>query len=214
MPEPLNDLERRVLDYIVEYLRGNTYQPSIREIGREFSIKSTKTVSELLQSLADKGWIERDPSRSRGVRLIGLEGHPGSHSVPVVEQDLTPGSSYLEVDRRFAGAPGCFLMSMTGNHLREECIRPGDLLLVEPVGPDRLVAGDIVALRAADGPQVRRVASAADGIDLDAAGPGEARLALTAEQAAAVVQGRVSSVLRRLQPVAVHVAASAPAIAR
>lgn len=214
MPESLNDLERKVLDYIVGYLRANTYQPSIREIGREFSIKSTKTVSELLQSLADKGWIERDPSRSRGVRLIGLEGHQGSHSVPLVEQDLTPAASYIEVDRRFAGAPGCFFMTMAGSHLREECIRPGDLLLVEPVPASDLVAGDIVVLRTADGPQVRRVASTADGIDLDAAAPGEARLALTSEQASAVVQGRVSSVVRRLQPVAVHVSASSPAIAR
>ena len=73
MPEPLTELERHVLEYLVQYLRSNTYQPSIREIGREFSIKRTKTVSELLQSLADKGWIERDPSRSRGVPLLCLQ---------------------------------------------------------------------------------------------------------------------------------------------
>src|SRR5829696_10030296 len=72
MSEPLSKMERRILDYLVEYLRRNTYQPSIREIARRFGIKSTKTVSEYLQSLADKGWIERDPSRSRGVRVIGL----------------------------------------------------------------------------------------------------------------------------------------------
>src|SRR5690606_10076461 len=73
MPEPLTSLERRILDYLVEYLRRHTYQPSIREIGRRFDIKSTKTVSKYLQALADKGWIERDPSRSRGVRLLGLD---------------------------------------------------------------------------------------------------------------------------------------------
>ena len=73
MPKPLTDMERGVLDYLVDYVRRNTYQPSIREIGAEFAIKSTKTVSELLQSLADKGWIERDSSRSRGVRLLSLQ---------------------------------------------------------------------------------------------------------------------------------------------
>jgi hypothetical protein len=81
MPEPLTDLERRVLEYLVQYLRSNTYQPSIREIGREFALKSTKTVSELLQSLADKGWIERDPSRSRGVRLLGVHRSSRSRNV-------------------------------------------------------------------------------------------------------------------------------------
>ena len=42
----LNELERQILDYMVQYLRTNTYQPSIREIGERFRIKSTKTVSE------------------------------------------------------------------------------------------------------------------------------------------------------------------------
>ncbi len=41
MPKPLTSLERRILDYLVEYLRQNTYQPSIREIGKRFGIKST-----------------------------------------------------------------------------------------------------------------------------------------------------------------------------
>jgi SOS-response transcriptional repressor LexA len=123
MPNQLNELERRVLDYLVEYLRTNTYQPSIREIGREFSIKSTKTVSELLQSLADKGWIERDPSRSRGVRLLGVEmrertvsrarvrlrGRPHLRSHPARSQDRT-------VPRRVPGP-------MTGDHLQEDGVR-------------------------------------------------------------------------------------------
>ena len=69
----LTDLEQRILDYMVLYLRTHTYQPSIREIGHHFGIKSTKTVSELLQSLAEKGVVERDPSRSRGIRILGLD---------------------------------------------------------------------------------------------------------------------------------------------
>src|SRR5690606_4949585 len=66
-------IERHILDYIIEYLRQNTYQPSVREIGRRFDIRSTKSVTEHLQSIADKGWIERDPSRSRGLRLLGVD---------------------------------------------------------------------------------------------------------------------------------------------
>src|SRR3712207_8940291 len=77
MPEPLSKMERRILDYIVDYLKRNTYQPSIREIGKRFGIKSTKTVSEHLQSLADKGYIERDASRSRGVKILGMNLAPG-----------------------------------------------------------------------------------------------------------------------------------------
>jgi len=57
MSASLTDIERKILDYMVQYLRSNTYQPSIREIGERFGIKSTKTVSEHLQALADGAWL-------------------------------------------------------------------------------------------------------------------------------------------------------------
>ena len=34
--EPLTEIERKILDFMVQYLRANTYQPSIREIGERF----------------------------------------------------------------------------------------------------------------------------------------------------------------------------------
>ena len=74
MTQPLTPTERRVYHYLIDFLAENTYQPSVREIGKKFRIKSTKTVSDLLHSLAVKGYIERDPSRSRGVRLLGFAG--------------------------------------------------------------------------------------------------------------------------------------------
>src|SRR5918997_2258637 len=74
MAEPLTPIERRVYHFLLDFLAENTYQPSIREIGKKFRIKSTKTVSDLLQSLSAKGYIERDPSRSRGVRIVGYSG--------------------------------------------------------------------------------------------------------------------------------------------
>ena len=81
MTEPLTQLERRVYHYMIDFLAENTYQPSIREIAKQFKIKSTKTVSDLLHALERKGYIERDESRSRGVRLIGFAA--AGHTQPV-----------------------------------------------------------------------------------------------------------------------------------
>src|SRR5512142_2439147 len=83
MTEPLTTLERKVYHYLLDFLAENTYQPSIRDIGRRFRIKSTKTVSDLLQSIASKGFIERDKSRSRGVKLIGYAGATRTQPVPI-----------------------------------------------------------------------------------------------------------------------------------
>ncbi|MEX2282750.1 MAG: hypothetical protein WEE89_09735 [Gemmatimonadota bacterium] len=152
MPKPLTSLERRILDYLVEYLRKNTYQPSIREIGKRFGIKSTKTVSEYLQALADKGWVERDPSRSRGVRLIGMEMNPATVTVPRLGHHLIPDDVpvALELDRQLAGANGTFCVAMHGDGLAAEGIRDGDLLLVEPIDRGELESGDLVCYMHAD----------------------------------------------------------------
>src|SRR5512132_4446361 len=82
MPEPLTPLEQRVYHYMIDFLAGNTYQPSIREIARKFRIKSTKTVSDLLHALENKGYIERDESRSRGVRLLGFAATGNTQPIP------------------------------------------------------------------------------------------------------------------------------------
>ena len=202
MPQPLNELERRVLDYLIEYTRSNTYQPSIREIGREFAIKSTKTVSELLQSLADKGWIERDPSRSRGVRLLGVEMR-GTFSVPVTDPAEGDEPSRFELDRRLVGATaGAFLATMHGNHLMEDCVRNGDLLLVEPVEADQLKTGDLVFARTGADAGVRRCVRDANALQLEPTRPEEVATALSLEQAKSVIQGVVTTVVRRLRPLA------------
>jgi repressor LexA len=213
MPEPLNELERRVLEYVVEYLRSNTYQPSIREIGREFAIKSTKTVSELLQALADKGWIERDPSRSRGVRVLGMERPAGSVSLPLVQADLLPGADFFEIDRRLAGGAGSFILPMSGAHLAEQGIRTGDLLLVEPVAAADVAEGDIVVARFGEVTSVRRVSRAGPGLTLEPGSRSETPVEMTRTQAASVLQGRITGIIRRLRAAASHVTASATPLA-
>ncbi len=159
MPTALSDLERRILDYIVQYLRTNTYQPSIREIGEEFRIKSTKTVSEHLRALAEKGYVERDPSRSRGVRILGMDLSPETISVPcyVALPDARAGFSsdgvetYYSVDRRMAGAKGAYFVRARGEDFEGLGILEGDFLLIEPAGHQTVREGDVLVLKRTDG---------------------------------------------------------------
>ena len=125
MPPNLTEIERKILDYMVGYLRENTYQPSIREIGERFGIKSTKTVSEHLQALADKGFLERDPSRSRGVKILGMDLNAQAVSVPcftaLPEERGNPRTSradmFLTMDRRLAGDKGAFFVQAHAEEL-------------------------------------------------------------------------------------------------
>lgn len=202
MPQPLEALERDVLDYLVDYVRTHTYQPSVREIGAEFGIKSTKTVSELLQSLADKGWVERESSRSRGVRLLGLDLHADAVSVPHVDIHVDDPSledplDRLILDRRLAGTSGSFLVTMVGDSMVGEGIRDGDLLLVESTSKAQLPDGELVVCRTDGETTVWRLRRREDGPVL-VSGPDRPVRELAGLREGQVL-GRVNAVLRQLR---------------
>jgi repressor LexA len=156
LPEPLTELERRVLEYMVDYLRGNTYQPSIREIGRRFGIKSTKTVAEHLQALARKGWVERDPSRSRGVRLLGLdlnpprpaERYPSSQTVDAHAAAAAAGPTDEAAWTPDDGPPSPVLVvTASVDGPAELGIRSGDRIYAQPLGDAPLADGEALVAR-------------------------------------------------------------------
>ena len=153
MSEPLTQLEKRVYHYMIDFLAENTYQPSIREIAKKFRIKSTKTVSDLLHSLEHKGYIERDESRSRGVRILGFAAAGATQPVPFYgrvaagEPALLPEhrKGFVTFDRRFLPSDDTYLLKATGDSMTGRGILDGDYVLVSPSA--RAKDGDIVAAR-------------------------------------------------------------------
>ena len=202
MPKPLEALERDVLDYLVEYVRANTYQPSVREIGAELGIKSTKTVSEVIQSLEEKGWVERESARSRSLRLLTLDLDTDVVSVPHVDVHLDDPSledplDRLVLDRRLVGTVGSFLVTMVGDSMVGEGIRDGDLLLVESTDRAGLTDGELVVCRVGDNTDVWRLRRREEGPVL-VSGPDRPVLEL-ADVADDQIVGRVNAVLRQLR---------------
>src|SRR3954467_13664902 len=153
MPETLTTLERRVFHYLIDFLSENTFQPSIREIARRFRIKSTKTVSDLLHSLERKGYIERDASRSRGVRLLGYAAAGQTQPIPYYgkihagEPALRPEHrvGYLTVDRQFLPSEDVFALKAVGDSMTGRAILDGDFVICSPSAKPK--DGDIVAAR-------------------------------------------------------------------
>jgi len=144
--EPLTPLEQQVYQFLIDFLADNTYQPSIREIGRRFHIKSTKTVSDLLHALEHKGYIERRESRSRGVRILRHSGN-GGIAVPLYKEPRTGKTAaadreaLITLDRQFVPGDDAYFLRVA-HGVRELGILDGDLLLISPSVPltDRPVA--------------------------------------------------------------------------
>ena len=136
MSEVLTPIERRIYNYLVDYLKQETYQPSIREIGSRFGIRSTKTVTEHLQSLQRKGYLDRMPSRSRALRILGLDLSPETYTIPLYRSAGNGPSEEVEarfdLDRAFACSADCFMVRVSGDRLESAGILEGDLVLVQP----------------------------------------------------------------------------------
>ncbi|MBI4541010.1 MAG: repressor LexA [Gemmatimonadetes bacterium] len=217
-PLALTEIEQKILEYMVEFLRANTYQPSIRDIAQRFGIKSTKTVSEHLQSLADKGYLERDPSRSRGVRILGVELSTHAISVPCY-RDLPDGNRGLmseqvemkvAVDRRLAGSAGSFFLRVRDEGLTALGFCDGDLILVEPAFMKELQDGDVVAARVTGDAVVGRFYRREGRIVLDTLHPAD-HPQVVDDAADFVLLGRVTALFRRLDRVPAVAAVAAVA---
>ncbi len=205
MPQPLSKMERRILDYIIDYLKQNTYQPSIREIGKRFGIKSTKTVSEYLQVLADKGYIERQPSRSRGVKIVGLElRSTDSVAVPYYGRIAAGQPALLRdhvdaefsIDPKLGGSTDAFFLEVRGDSMEGMGILEGDLVLVDPVGDAEVRNGEVVAARLGGEAAVKRYFRRDQDVVLEPANSDYAPI-LVKEYEDFAVLGRVVGLYRR-----------------
>ncbi|MBT8487434.1 MAG: repressor LexA [Gemmatimonadetes bacterium] len=204
--EPLTEIERKILDFMVQYLRENTYQPSIREIGQRFGIKSTKTVSEHLQALADKGCLERDPSRSRGVRILGVDLSADTVAVPCFSEVPAQGMStkpdaFVSVDRQMGSEDGSFMVRAGAGDLAVLGVAEGDLVLVSPVHGDEIEDGTIVVAEVGDSSTFHRYTSNGRGTYLEALQPGGERT-LVEDLDALHILGRVAGFYRRMDEAA------------
>lgn len=154
---PLSAIEECVYHFLLDHLAEHTFQPSVRDIGRHCRIASTKSVTDVLASLETKGYIEREPGRSRGVKLVGYAGLAGVRPVPVVRvcagQPAPVTTSYLSLDRALVPSAECYLVALAEDDARALGVYAGDLALVHPVARSR--DGEPVVVRIGDRAVVR-----------------------------------------------------------
>jgi repressor LexA len=169
---------------MIDFLANNTYQPSIREIAREFRIKSTKTVSDLLHSLETKGYIEREESRSRGVRILGFSATGNTQPVPYYgqihagEPALLPEhrAGFITMDRRFLASEDAFFLKVKGDSMNGRAILDGDYVLISPKAQPK--DGDIIGARLGAEATIKTLRQNGGAITLEPANPNEQTIAV------------------------------------
>jgi tRNA(adenine34) deaminase len=94
--EPLDETEWVVLDFVVELLLRDGRAPSLREVGAAAGM-SARRAGSILDSLARKGWVERDHARARGIRVpeFVVAGRSARWPCPEFEPAVTDDETWM-----------------------------------------------------------------------------------------------------------------------
>lgn len=138
---PLTERQQAILDFIIETIRTRGFPPTLRDIGQDFGIRSTKGVNDHLAALERKGKIRRQNNLSRGIEVVGLPSlEEESESVPVLGR-IAAGAPLLasenvegsyRLDRSLLHGDRNFLLRVQGDSMVGAHICNGDYVLVRP----------------------------------------------------------------------------------
>ena len=65
--DPLTERQEEILRYIAQHVDINGFQPSIRELGERFSIRSPNGVVCHLKAMEKKGYLSLNALTARGI---------------------------------------------------------------------------------------------------------------------------------------------------
>ena len=93
---PLSEKQRRIYDFIINFTSKHGYPPSVREIGDAVGLRSPSTVHSHINTLVDRGLINKDDRKTRALTLPGgaMAGH-----VPLLG-DVTAGQPILAYEQQ------------------------------------------------------------------------------------------------------------------
>ena len=69
MKKQLTDRQEEILNFIQQFQQEYGYPPTLREIGKQFSISSTFGVKRHLDALSKKGYLNILSNTSRGISI-------------------------------------------------------------------------------------------------------------------------------------------------
>lgn len=132
----ITEKERRVFEFIKDYIDTHNYAPTVRDIQDHFGLKSSSTAHRYIINLSKKGLLERDEKHNRAIRIAG---YTSGVSVPVVGT-VTAGKpitaiedidSYmtLSFDKKYQGQ--LFALKVRGESMINVGIYDGDTVIVE-----------------------------------------------------------------------------------
>lgn len=184
MTAKITKRQQAVLDNIEHHIREKGYGPTVREVCQDLGLSSPSTVHVHLKALEEKGFIRRDPLKSRSISLtypvdgvfdetdcscpvynkvvdVPLVGRVAAGTPILAEENVT---EILALPTEIVGDSPSFMLTVKGDSMIEAGINDGDYVVVkeQPVANN----GDIVVAMIDDGATVKRFYKEKDSIRL------------------------------------------------
>jgi repressor LexA len=140
--------QQEIWNYLVEYVDGHGYPPTVREIGEQVGLASPSTVHAHLANLERAGLLKRDPTKPRALELIGREraqpaaapleridvqrlpllGEIAAGGPLLAEQNI---EDYVGIPEPLSGGGEEFVLRVKGDSMVDAGILDGDFVVVQ-----------------------------------------------------------------------------------
>lgn len=138
----LTSKQQEILEYIKETILNKGYPPAVREICEAVHLKSTSSVHSHLETLEEKGYIRRDPTKPRTIEIIDdcfnltrrevvnvpLVGTVAAGVPLLAEENI---ENYYPIPVELLPNAETFMLNVKGNSMINAGIFDGDQLIVE-----------------------------------------------------------------------------------
>jgi repressor LexA len=168
----MNDRARQILGYMERFTTDHGFPPTIREIGREFAIRSTNGVRYYLNLLERAGHINRSKKVSRAIVVTRSSRRSGipvlgrvAAGQPILAEGNFEGTVNAEV--LFGRTDELFALRVRGDSMIDAGILDGDHVIVR--SRDKASPGEMIVALIDDEATVKYYRPAEDHIELVAA---------------------------------------------
>ncbi len=141
MGNSLTPKQEMILEYIKEEILARGYPPTVREIGEKVHLKSTSSVFSHLETLEKKGYIRRDPSKTRAIEIcddsfqmvrtemvsLPVYGNVAAGEPILVEDNIR---EYFPIPASEVPPGDSFILSVKGDSMINAGIFSGDRIMV------------------------------------------------------------------------------------
>lgn len=164
MSQKITDKQRQILEYMKEQILSKGYPPSVREICAAVGLKSTSSVHSHLETLEERGYIRRDPTKPRAIEIVDdtfnltrreLVNVPILGNVaagqPLLADDNING--YFPLPPEYVNNSQTFMLTVKGESMINVGIFDGDMVVVEQTNVAR--NGEVVVALIEDSATVK-----------------------------------------------------------